>query len=502
MVKMVKQILITIACCIVLISNVAFAKHQRITHPDWALDVKVALNDFLNEYGIDSQKYILNSYVVFDFDKSTSINDVQYQLLVYQIESMAFAMNPQTLKTTLLTDITDVNTSYDLSTQKLGKGSAIDRVNDIVSDYQYLWDNYGPFLAKGLSQEKQDIIHGDPYWADFAARLHGYVNFVYDTLKLPTYWQCNLYNGMSEEEAYNLAFRSHSKYKNVPTSQVTWSTCLSNKRSGEISSTFMNGITVTDNICELWSALKDNGIDVWVCSASGVDEIRAAVDAFGLHPYCKGILAMTNNKPNGVYTTGYDWETGYGYYCYPDNKWKKMLIPEKSAPVGKGKVQCIENTLEQEYKHGPLAGFMDSTGDFNFCTEFKDLKLVVCFNYNNAVTSGSGLVSEVAMYQRDFLNYDLFLANENGDTLYVLQGVDDNNPRKLRPSNESIVWGATKSKLFASENHWRQLFYMVKNKMNTAHIFNTFAFKADKGNSKLGFEYGFLDTYNGYHSHD
>jgi hypothetical protein len=38
------------------------------------------------------------------------------------------------------------------------------------------------------------------------------------------------------------------------------------------------------------------------------------------------------------------------------------------------------------------------------------------------VTDGGGLISAIAIYQRDGLGYDLAKANAAGDTLYVLQG--------------------------------------------------------------------------------
>ena len=74
-----------------------------------------------------------------------------------------------------------------------------------------------------------------------------------------------------------------------------------------------SGTTVSENIKELWKTLAENGIDVWVCSASATDPIRAAVDAWGLHDYVTGVLAMTNKLEDGVYINEYDYETGCGW---------------------------------------------------------------------------------------------------------------------------------------------------------------------------------------------
>ncbi len=68
---------------------------------------------------------------------------------------------------------------------------------------------------------------------------------------------------------------------------------------------------MTDNIRELWKALDSNGFDVWVCSASCTGAIRAAIDTFGLHDHCTGVLAMTNKTDDdGRYLSEFDYENG------------------------------------------------------------------------------------------------------------------------------------------------------------------------------------------------
>lgn len=171
---------------------------------------------------------------------------------------------------------------------------------------------------------------------------------------------------------------------------------------------------------------------------------------------------------------------------------------------GVGKVTAINNAIAPLYDGaGPLAGFMDSTGDYNFCTEYASLKLVICFNRaSRKVTDGGGVIAEVAVYQKDTLGYDLAAANANGDTLYVLQGREENGLRGLRASNKTMVYGATEEKLFRNEDNEKQLQYMIDNNMTTEAIIDTFAIKtaADAEGNVLGIEYGFLSEYSGYHN--
>jgi len=308
-------------------------------------------------------------------------------------------------------------------------------------------------------------------------------------------WILYWYTGLTADEVYELAMKSHRLYRDYPSEAVALTSPSGVKSlAGVVTADFTKGITVTDNTRELWHALKENGIDVWVCSASQLDVIRAAVDYFGLHDDITGITAMTIQEKNGVFCPKYDYETGYPVLAVENSGWIKTEHPNGAQTQGKGKVATIENTLFPRYGVGPIAGFMDSTGDFNFCTEFSSLKLVVCFNRLRKSTDGGGLIAEVAMYQKDELGYTLASANQAGDTLYVLQGRDENDPRCLRNGNATVALNQYSEKLFADERNQEQLRHMTDAKMTTADALNTLSRKETNS-------CGFLKEYDGYHSH-
>jgi hypothetical protein len=317
-----------------------------------------------------------------------------------------------------------------------------------------------------------------------------------------TYW----FTGMTENEVYDLSLKAFAKYKDVDTGRITWTSPESiDSKTGVVSSSWISGIQVTENIKELWKALDDNGIDVWVCSASCTGAIRAAIDTFGLHDFCTGMLAMTNRTDDkGRYIPRYDEETGCGYYSDKNGGWTRMSRPEKAQTQGVGKVTAIANAIAPEYgDRGPIAGFMDSTGDFNFCTEFKTLKLVVCFNRaNRKVTDGGGLIAEVAIYEKDTLGYDLAKANAAGDTLYVLQGRDENGKRTFRNGNSTILLGSEEETLFKGPENRIQLQRMIDEKMTIRDILNTFAVRQKAGENGFDFNTGFVSEYAGYHTHE
>lgn len=67
---------------------------------------------------------------------------------------------------------------------------------------------------------------------------------------------------------------------------------------------------------------------------------------------------------------------------------------------------------------------MDSQGDFNFATEFKDTKIVLIFNRQRK--DDAAIVAGIAEYQKKH-HIDLAAANKNGDSLFLLQGRNENN---------------------------------------------------------------------------
>lgn len=475
-----------------------------VERDDWADDVKAAINDFMDLYGHASENYNENSYVVFDFDNTSSIFDIEEQLAIYQLQVMAFAFTPDEITDILLTEVGDHD--EDRTELGYGNGSYNDWAADITAAYTYLYEEYGPFSAAGLDEEAQAEIHADEQWLEFATKIRAMYDLVYDaeSASVAYPWVLYWFTGMTQQEVYDLAYASHTYYGALETSTETWTSPDIDSKVGVVEYTWNSGTGVSENIKELWKTLDANGIDVWVCSASAVEPVRAAIDAFGLHDYCTGMVAMTRVlDEDGKFVNEYDYETGYAWFATEDGWEEATENPTKAQTQGVGKVVSIQNALWPIYNCGPLAGFMDSTGDYNFCTEFASLKLVINFNRaSRKVTDGGGVIAELAIYQRDTLGYDLATANEAGDTLYVLQGREENGHRGFRNSNLTMTYGATEEKLFKNEDNQTQLQYMIDNEMTTEEIINTFAMKtaADDENNVLGIKYGFLKEYAGYHN--
>lgn len=448
---------------------------SHLAHPDWSPDVRNGLNCFM-----DDCAGLQNAYVVFDFDNTTSIFDVEEQLAIYQLETMSFALDPEQLSEVLATGLEDA------------PAQCVNWISDISSAYSKLYTDYGPFTPRGLNESMLDKVHSDPWWLEFATKMRAMYDkvgewaSVDDSYNWILYWSC----GMTENEVYDMAFASHKKYSAVNTSAETWTSPSElNSSVGQVSVSWTKGVQVCENIRELWKCLDENGIDVWVCSASGIDQIRAAVDAFGLRDYCSGVLAMTISQDgSGLYTNSYNYKSGYGAIPASDG-WNKGSRATGAQTAGPGKVTAVMNAIAPLYGGAtPLAGFMDSTGDFNFCTEFSSLRTVVCFNRaNRKITDGGGLIAEVAMYEKETLGYDYAKARKNGDTFYLLQGRDENGLRTFRSSNKTLRYGYSEERLFANQDNEEQLAEMIKKGLTVKQAIDTYSSN-------------FLKSYSGYHS--
>ncbi len=491
---------------------------KEIELDSWSPVVRNGLNEMMKDCGKFSKTYDETVYTVFDFDNTCSIFDVEEQLAVYQLQHMAFAsdMDAEKLREVLLTGLGDPFKKR--GTEYCQKNATYDGwVTDITYAYDRLYRKFGPFSPSGFPDETAESIQKTKAWREFATKMRAMYDLVYDSESAEAAYPWVLYwfTGFTEDEVYALAKASHEYYREEESEYVTWTSPQMKSKTGICEFEWTSGVQVPDNIRELMAALKNNGIKVFICSASSTDVVKAAVDVWELHDSVDGVIAMTNKLKDKKYINEYDYDKGCMWIPEEEGKWKKGKKATKAQTQGKGKVDAINNVLVKEYGHGPVAGFMDSTGDFCFCTEFKSLKMVCCFNRaSRKVTDGGGLIAELAIYQNHDLGYDYAKAQKAGDIYYVLQGRDENGYRTLRDSDATVRLGESEQDAHIFRNYGEdeinyneaELEYMRENNMTTEEIVNTLSIHTDEKDpeNRLGFEYGFLDksSFKGYRSID
>jgi hypothetical protein len=402
----------------------------------WEPEVKQSINDFLKLYGKQSANYKAadRPYAVFDFDNTTSVMDVEEQLMIWQLDHLAFAIAPNQMMEVLRTGIPAEKLSLTYGADD-GEGRQVriqDGIRDASAAYSVL---YKQGLVTPQGKEFSAAVKNSPEFKEFKAKMRWLYDAIGETMDASvsypwvTYW----YTGMTPNQVYQLAYRCDSWYGD-PAKGQTWSKgsyqspAELKSQAGNVSVSYKLGITVTPEIKELYNALNENGIDTWIDSASPLDVVRAAVDYFQI-PGVDGIVGMTNRKDRqGRYINAYDYKL-------------------HAQTQGVGKSQAIDSVIAPRYKgQGPVFTAMDSQGDFNFCTEYKNTKAVLVLNRKR--TDDAALCAGIAVWQKK-KGVSLAQANKNGDTLYLLQGRNENTGT-LWPDDKTLLLGK-KDKAYLSD---------------------------------------------------
>ena len=93
-----------LVCCLLLLSacRKPLDKAVLLVREDWSKNVRTGLNDLMASCGKYGTEPAEKPYAVFDFDNTSSIFDVEEQLLIHQLTVMAFAIKPEELDEVLL----------------------------------------------------------------------------------------------------------------------------------------------------------------------------------------------------------------------------------------------------------------------------------------------------------------------------------------------------------------------------------------------------------------
>lgn len=380
---------------------------------NWDPEARNTLQQFCAQYGKDSPGYNENChpYAVFDFDNTTSIMDMEEQLIIWQLDHLAFAIPPAEMETVLRTGIPPEKLALTYGADD-GKDRPVaigDAIADAARDYDILYQQ-GQVTLRG--SDLDEATRNSAVYQDFKSKMRWLYDAVSETMdnsvSYPwvTYWFTN----MTPLDVYTLAYDCDAYYGN-PAKGATWNkgtyngAVVPDSRAGRVNVSYKLGITVTPEIKELYANFEKNGIDVWINSASNIDVIRAAVNYFQI-PGVDGIVAMTNQlDANQRYKNAYD------YSLHPQTQ-------------GVGKALTIDKVIRSLYQgQGPVFCAMDSQGDFNFCTEYKNTKAVLIMNRQRS--DDAALCAGIAVYQKKH-GISLAQANKNGDTKFILQGRNEN----------------------------------------------------------------------------
>ncbi len=402
--------------------TISSASASSLDPGKWDPNTRMKIQKMIDTYGRKGQNYDPSKrpYAVFDWDQTCIFNDTQEAMFRYMIDNLLFKATPESFAAAIRQDVPGDNFGKDYNNQA-GRAVNIERITaDLDSDYRFLYDNYVNGRKMTLDEVKKT-----PEYLDFRAKLAYLYEAIGGTFsaEISYPWVLYLFAGLTEDEVRAIAEKSNDVAlgDRLGTYNIQSPKDLPGQ-AGEISlDGYKYGLRLVPEMSNLMNVLRDNGFDVYVCSASheAVVKVFASLPKYGYGVPPENVIAMRTKMDNGKYL---------GEYNYSDD------YPQTQQ---KGKVTAIEKFLVSKYGYGPTFVAGDSQGDFNMASEFEDTKMSLIINRVRKDDFGKlGLQAEKEMNQEI--------------PRYVIQGRDE-NIGQFRPSTATIKMGQDKETLFHSD---------------------------------------------------
>ena len=419
--KSTKSLVALLVVAMFLIANVAVvsAAGQILTPGKWAPNTYKSMQKLIDENGVKSPSYNSSKkpYVVFDWDNTAIMNDTEEALYQYQIENLAFKLTPAEMGDLVRKNVPKDPFLKDYN-NAAGQAVNVDAIaDDIVSSYTYLYENY--VGLKGL-MSLADIKKTDEY-LDFRAKMYYAYEAIGDTFgtKVSYTWVLFFFKNMTTAEVSALAEKSNDYNLGQAISKVKWFSPASLPgKAGVVGVSHNTGLRLTVEIADLMHTFRNNGIDVYVCTASLEDVVAAFATnpKYGYSLPRANIIGMRLTKVNDVtqdtYLNGYP-QTAEG-----------------------GKTVVLKSLLASKKGYDPLFIAGDSNGDWNMMVDFPGIKRVLIVNRLRSGKKIGALSAEAAAT----------IGKPNAK--YLLQGRNEHTGLWM-PSEEMLKYGKDTPALIA-----------------------------------------------------
>lgn len=379
---------------------------------NWESFVYKRLNQIIDQYKSDKESSTASRhYVVFDFDNTSVIGDVEDNNMMYMAEHLLYKISPQRFLEILTSGPFDVD--YVLNIANPGM-SPRNIALDIIDDYQWLWDHY----INSQSPITLEEAKASPEYTSFRAKLRYYylwVNKLF-TRESGQAWLTYWFEGYTQEELVqhtkDMIEWAIKQPAQIHTYESPWRRL---GRAGIIESQFSSGLAFPQELIDLYKAFHENGIEIYVVSASPLDIVRTAAVEYDFNVTYDNVLAME--------------------YTYNDSGLIQSFMADDSFITKReGKTEAIEARIMPKHEgKQPIALFGDSMGDYHMMGHLDEVKLNVLFNC--LALDDTRLLIEQAEEI-----YDL------DDAKIVIQGRDENK-LCLLPQRESIALGQDQAQM-------------------------------------------------------
>jgi phosphoserine phosphatase len=298
------------------------------------------------------------NYAVFDYDNTTVLQDVELACTAWQIENLRFKFSPDLTENLLSYSIPDTGKPLEgIGTE--GVSSAM-IIADIASDYRAMVEFAGVSCGWDISPEQLAEVQQMPEFFDFRAKLWALYEGLFYTFSYHEGFPVlmGMLHGMTYPEV-------DAMMKEGIAAQVA-KNCLKDivwespdmGLAGKVSYVIPDGLALSQEMRNLYKALPENGIDVYVYSAS----MEAVVEAMACDPKYLGldtaqVFALRLIKgEDGLVSQDY--------------------LPGYVQPYKTGKTEAIRTYTMPKYDgRDPVLIGGDSNGDYSMLTSFPGMRV-------------------------------------------------------------------------------------------------------------------------------
>ncbi|MDR2849622.1 MAG: haloacid dehalogenase-like hydrolase [Verrucomicrobiota bacterium] len=360
-------------------------------------------------------------YAVFDWDNTSIFLDIEEAVLAYQIQHLVFKATPELLNAAIRKDIGTGDFAAEFNTLDGASVRIGELAPDIIESYTWLYDHYAGLRGNQTLQE----VSRSPHFLAFASKLRYLYEAIGGTFdhSVSYPWVTYLFAGMTEDDVRRLTRQTVEWQLTQPVGKVTWQTPEALPgRAGRVAVSWKNGLRLVPEMQNLYRTLRENGFDVWVCSASFVDVVRevSSNPAYGYanpedHVYAMELARDESGRIRAQFRAGYD------------------------QTQGAGKTKTIRRFLVSKYGYGPAFVAGDSEGDQNMMRDFEDTRLSLIVNRLRSPATDIGRFSKQAV--------DTYRGQ---NVRFLLQGRDENTGLFI-PSQASRPLGGDALKVLSCE---------------------------------------------------
>ena len=298
------------------------------------------------------------NYAVFDYDNTTVLQDVELACTAWQIENLRFKFTPEQVEKIFSASIPDTGIAL-AGLNAEGITSAM-LISDLASDYSKMMQVAGVSCGWDLSTTQLADLQQMPEFLDFRAKLWALYEGLFFTFSYHEAFPVlmGMLHGLTYPEVDALMKEGiAAQVAKKRLGDIVWES-PDMGAAGRVSYVIPDGLALSREMRRLYKTLPENGIDVYVFSAS----MEAVVEAMACDPQYLGldtsrVFAIRLRRDS----------TGMVLQDYLDG----YVQPYKT-----GKTDAIRAYASQNYGgRGPVLVGGDSNGDYSMLTSFPDMRV-------------------------------------------------------------------------------------------------------------------------------